>query len=240
MLKIELHSHTSDDPCDVIPYDTFELIDAVAAHGYQALAITLHDRQLDLKAFGGFARERGVVLIPGIERTICGKHVLLLNFSAAATEAVRSFDDVRRLKQREPGLVIAPHPYFPSSSSLMSQAKRNQDIFDAVEYNAMFTASLNFNARAARWASACGLPMVGNGDVHRLNQVGTTFSMVDAIPERDAICAAIREGRVSVHAQPHSAATAARIMGSLYMADVRRALAPGKPAGRRLQPSINR
>ena len=239
VLKIELHSHTSDDPCDVIPYDTFELIDAVAAQGYQALAVTLHDRQLDLTPFASFARERGVVLIPGIERTICGKHVLLLNFSAAATEAVRSFDDVRRLKQRERGLVIAPHPYFPSSSSLMSQATRHQDIFDAVEYNAMFTASLNFNARAARWARACGLPMVGNGDVHRLNQVGTTFSLVDATPEKDAICAAIRDGRVSVQAQPHSAAKAASIMSSLFMADLRCALALDKPSGRRLQPSIN-
>lgn len=239
MLKIELHSHTSDDPHDVIPYDTFELIDAAAAHGYQALAITLHDRQLDLTPFAGFARERGVVLIPGIERTICGKHVLLLNFSAASTEAVRSFDDVRRLKQREQGLVIAPHPYFPSTSSLMSLATRHQDIFDAVEYNAMFTAALNFNTRAVRWAEASGLPMVGNGDVHRLKQLGTTFSLVDASPEREAICAAIREGRVTVEAQPHSAAMAASIIGSLFTADVRRALSPGRLAARRLQPSIN-
>ena len=239
MLKIELHSHTSDDPHDVIPYDTFELIDAAAAHGYQALAVTLHDRQLDLTPFAGFAHERGVVLIPGIERTICGKHVLLLNFSAAATEAVRSFDDVRRLKQREHGLVIAPHPYFPSTSSLMSLATRYQDVFDAVEYNAMFTASLNFNTRAVRWAKACGLPMVGNGDVHRLKQLGTTFSLVDASPERDAICTAVREGRVTVQAQPHSAATAASIIGSLYAADVRRVLSLERPAARRLQPSIH-
>jgi predicted metal-dependent phosphoesterase TrpH len=240
VLKIELHSHTSDDPRDVIPYDTFELIDAAAAHGYQALAVTLHDRQLDLTPFAGCARERGVVLIPGIERTICGKHVLLLNFSAAATEAVRSFDDVRRLKQRERGLVIAPHPFFPSTSSLMSLATRHQDLFDAVEYNAMFTASLNFNARAVQWAGACGLPMVGNGDVHRLKQLGTTFSLVDAVPERDAICTAIREGRVSVQAKPHHAATAASIMVSLYTADVRRALALDRPSARRLQPSIHR
>ena len=70
VLKIELHSHTSDDPQDSIPYDTFELIEAAAEHGYQALAVTLHDRQLDPAPFAGFARERGITLIPGIERTI--------------------------------------------------------------------------------------------------------------------------------------------------------------------------
>jgi predicted metal-dependent phosphoesterase TrpH len=239
VLKVELHSHTSDDPCDVIPYDTFELIDAAASHGYQALAVTLHDRQLDLAPFAGFARERGVLLIPGIERTISGKHVLLLNFSPSASEAVRSFDDVRRLKQRERGLVIAPHPFFPSPCALMSLAVEHQDLFDAVEYNAMFTASLDFNRKAKRWADARGLPMVGNGDVHRLKQVGTTFSLVDAVPDGDAICDAIRAGRVSVHAQPHSVARAASIIGSLAMADLKRAWAAGKAASRRLQASIN-
>src|SRR5258707_163745 len=30
MLKVELHSHTADDPIDAIPYSTFELIDHAA------------------------------------------------------------------------------------------------------------------------------------------------------------------------------------------------------------------
>jgi len=239
VLKIELHSHTSDDPSDVIPHDTFALIETAAAHGYQALAVTLHDRQLDPAPFAGFARERGITLIPGIERTICGRHVLLLNFSATATAAVRSFDDVRRLKQRERGLVIAPHPFFPAPSSLLSLAVAQQDVFDAVEYNAMFTASFNFNVKAARWARELGLPMVGNGDVHRLDQLGTTWSIVDAAPDADAICAAIREGRVSVHAHPLGALKAASILGSLLLADIKRGLALETPGGRRLQPSGN-
>ena len=239
MLKIELHSHTSDDPTDFIPYDTFELIDKAATYGYHALAITLHDRQLDPVPFASAARERGITLIPGIERTIGGRHVLLLNFSPAATAAVRTFDDVRRLKQRECGLVIAPHPFFPAPSSLLSLAVQHQDIFDAVEYNGMFTASLNFNRKAERWARERGLPMVGNGDVHRLEQLGTTWSTVDAAPDPDAICAAIRDGHVHVHAQPHCMRTAARIMGSMLLSDLKRGLSLEKPAGSPLQPSIN-
>ena len=88
MLKVELHAHTSDDPVDDIPYSTHQLIDRAAQLGYHALAITLHDRQLDVRPFASYAAERGITLIPGIERTIEGRHVLLLNFSPA-TEAVQ-------------------------------------------------------------------------------------------------------------------------------------------------------
>ena len=80
MLKVELHSHTADDPLDPIPYSTRDLIDRAAVLGYDALAITLHDRQLDVRPLEAYAADRGLILIPGIERTIEGKHVVLLNF----------------------------------------------------------------------------------------------------------------------------------------------------------------
>src|SRR5687768_9396683 len=187
MLKVELHSHTSDDPQDRIPYSTHQLIDRAAELGYQALAITLHDRQLDIRQFEGYARQRGIVLIPGIERTIDGKHVLLLNFRSGA-EAVQSFDDLARLRQRQPGLVVAPHPFFPHPTCLRELLDRHADLFDAVEWNAMFTSSVDFNRAAVRWARKHGKPVVGNGDVHRLRQLGTTFSLIEAEPNADSIC----------------------------------------------------
>src|ERR1051325_656837 len=45
MLKVELHTHTSDDPVDRIPHTVTQLIDRAAFLGYHALAITLHERQ---------------------------------------------------------------------------------------------------------------------------------------------------------------------------------------------------
>lgn len=218
MLKVELHAHTIDDPLDDIPHSTPELIDRAAQLGYQAVAITLHDRQLDVRPFASYASERGVTLIPGIERTIEGRHVLLLNFSSA-TESVQSFDDVARLKSRERGIVVAPHAFYPIHSALRSKMDRYAHLFDAVEYNAMFTSLLNFNAPAARWARAHIKPMVGNGDIHRLRQLGTTYSLVDAEPDPDAICEAIRDFRVDVHARPLSMVTAAAIMSQLVAGD---------------------
>lgn len=229
MLKVELHSHTSDDPCDRIPYSTRDLIDRAAALGYDALAITLHDKQLDLRPHDEYAAERGLTLIPGIERTIEGKHVLLLNFSRA-TENVRSFNDLAALKARESGIVIAPHPFFPSRTALWGQLDRYADLFDAVEVNAMFTRSLDFNGRARRWASEHGKPLVGNGDVHRLSQLGTTFSLVDAAADPTSICDAIASGRVGISATAHSWPTAALLAASLFLPAFDAYVRPAQPA----------
>ena len=202
MLKVELHTHTADDPVDRIPHSTADLINRAADLGYDALAITLHERQLDLERWTRLAAERHLLLIPGVERTIEGKHVLLVNFSSRAAQVER-FADLADLKREERGLVIAPHPFFPGPSCLGRQLMdRHASLFDAVEYNAMFARGVNFNRPAAQWARARGLPMVGNGDVHRLAQLGSTYSLVDAPPDPAAICDAIRAGRVQVQARP--------------------------------------
>jgi predicted metal-dependent phosphoesterase TrpH len=220
MLKVELHTHTADDPADLIPHSTSELIDRAAALGYDALAITLHDRQLDLAPWHGQALARNVVLIPGVERTIEGRHVLLIDFPAAA-ERVDSFDALRALKQRFGGLVVAPHPFYPGSTCLGRDMDRHADLFDAVEWTWFYTAATSqFNDRAAEWARAHGRPVVANADVHRLHQLGTTYSLVDAGRDVGSICEAIRAGRVSTVTQPIGVVEAASYLGSLVTASV--------------------
>lgn len=219
MLKVDLHIHTADDPIDRISYTTIELIDRAVALGYDAVAITLHERQLDLCRFATYAAERGLVLIPGVERTIEGRHVLLLNFASGA-EDVRTFEDLARLKSRTPGLVVAPHPFFPATVSLRAELERHADLFDAVERNAMFTRTVDFNRPAERWAARYGKPVVGNCDVHYLRQLGTTYSLVDAPPDADAICDAIAAGRVRVESRPLTCAEAASIMTSMLLSHV--------------------
>ncbi|MCU1382807.1 MAG: hypothetical protein JWL71_1504 [Acidobacteria bacterium] len=217
MLKVELHTHTADDPVDTIPYSTCDLIDRAGALGYDAVAITLHEQQLDLRRFIPYAAERGIVLIPGVERTIEGRHVLLLNF-ARGTEDVRTFDDLARLRANAPGLVIAPHPFFPASVCLRGELARHADLFDAVERNAMYIRGVDFNRAAERFAARHGKPVVGNGDVHRLAQLGSTYSLVDAERDPDAICAAIAAGLVRVESRPLAWIDAARLMSSLLLA----------------------
>ena len=235
MLKVELHTHTADDPVDRVPHSAMELIDRAAALGYGALAITLHDWQLDIRRLIPYAAERGVVLIRGVERSIQGRHVLLLNFSDR-TESVNTFEDLARLRRHERGLVIAPHPFFPARMCLRGLLDRHCDLFDGVEYNAMFTRQVNFNRAAERWATLRGKPLVGNGDVHRLHQLGTTYSVVDALPEADAICAAIAGGRVRVERTPLGWYDVARTLSPLIAGD----LLPKRKAPTREPPAADR
>lgn len=201
MLKVDLHLHTADDPRDNIGHDAMTLVDRAAELGFHALAITLHDRQLWTRSVVDYARERGIVLLSGIERTVLGRHVLLINFPAAA-EHVRTFDDIAALKARCNGLVIAPHPFFPAPSCVGRLLDRYVDLFDAVEWSYFWMRGIDFNTPAARWARRHGKPIVGNSDLHDLRQLGRTFSLAGAEPYADAICDAIRQGRVSVTTSP--------------------------------------
>lgn len=238
MVKVDLHLHTADDPVDVIPHTGRDLVDRAAALEFSALAITLHDRQMCGRSLADYARERGIVLIPGIERTIEGRHVLLLNFTSDA-EYVRTFADVARLKRKSNGVVIAPHPFFPDASCLGDLMNAHADLFDAVEWSYFWRPEINFNGRAERWARERGKAVVGNSDLHDLRQLGRTFSEVACEAHPDAICEAIREGRVTLRTQPAPALELVQVFGGMVWRG-RRALAPTRlsaPASG-LQPSV--
>jgi predicted metal-dependent phosphoesterase TrpH len=236
MLKTELHAHTSADPEDYIPYSTTELIDRAAELEYHALAVTLHDRHLDIEPLRRYAADRGVTLIDGIERKIEGKHVLLLNFGDGV-EDVDSFETLAALKRARPaGLVIAPHAFYPTGVCLGRLLDRHQDLFDAVEVNGFYTAAIDyFNDKARGWARRHGKPAVGNGDIHRLRQLGRTFSLVDAAPDPDAICSAIRAGKVEARTTPLSTFEASAHLADLLLAQLFRS--PQRPAGTLVQPA---
>jgi predicted metal-dependent phosphoesterase TrpH len=230
VLKVDLHLHTAEDPADYILHDAHQLIDRAAGLGFDALAITLHDRQLADPRVFAYARERKIILLPGIERSIEGRHVVLINFPQAS-EQIRTFDDLRDLKARSRGVVIAPHPFFPHPTSLMSRLDARAELFDAVEWSYFWTGGLNFNARAARWADKHGKPMVGNSDLHDLRQLGRTYSCVFAEPDADAICHAIREGLVSLETSPVPKSELARVLMGMGWRD----LNPGEASRRRLE-----
>lgn len=231
MIRVELHAHTSDDRHDRLPHSARDLVARAAAVGYGALAITLHDIAFDPAPLAGFARQRGVRLLPGVERTIDGRHVLLINYPIDAAMAVAHLDDLAPLKARHPhGLVIAPHPFFPIPTALGAMRLEGyRGVWDAIEVNAMHVRGLDWNREAVRWARAHGVPLVGNGDVHRLTQLGRTWSEVDVdlppdLPDRDAadaICGAIRAGRVRVVTTPLSPWRAGLLFAQMTVSGLR-------------------
>ena len=84
----------------------------------------------------------------------------------------------------------------------------------------MFTRTIDFNRRAESWAARHGKPVVGNCDVHRLWQLGTTYSLVDAPPDADSICNAIAAGRVQVESRPLAWAEVARVAAVMALGNL--------------------
>ena len=69
---------------------------------------------------------------------------------------------------------------------------------------------------------------MGNGDIHRLGQLGTTWSLVDAEPDPDAICAAIKAGRVDVRTEPVSFPRLVYLLATVLPSSILQTLGVGR------------
>jgi hypothetical protein len=201
LLKADFHIHTREDPHDFIRYTAVELLEEAARQGFDVLALTCHNKRIHSDELHRRAEDLGILLIPGVEAAIQGKHTLLLDMPYARLK-VRTFDHVRTRK-RDGGLVIAPHPFFPAPKCLNGKLRENLDVFDAIEFSHFYTQTLDFNRKAVEYARKMELPLVGTSDCHRLWQLGTTYTIVDAAAKTiPAVFAAIRAGQVRVVTAP--------------------------------------
>jgi len=218
MLKADLHLHTREGDA-FIAYDARGLIDRAAALGYRVLSITNHDTLTFSRDLERYAGDRGVLLVPGVEATIEGRHVLIHNLDVAP-ERLRTFADLRKLRAPE-WLVVAPHPFFPASYALGDRLLEHLDLFDAIELSHFYTRRLNFNDRAVRLAATAGLPLLGTSDAHLVRQLGTTYSLVQARPTLASVLDAIRAGQVRITSRPLALRECAAIMLTITAGDWR-------------------
>ena len=201
-LKADLHTHTSEDPCDsMIAHSSVMLIDEAARQGYEVLAITNHDSQHYSTELFEYAMARGVLLIKGMELTYEGQHIVLLNFDDAGE--IKGPDDIMRRKG-DKNLVIAPHPYFMMSYHCRDLLDNRPELFDAVEYAHLYTSFLNFNERAVKRAGELGLPLIGTSDAHTLVQMGHTYTLIEAEKTVESVVAAVKAGHVELVTKPLS------------------------------------
>ena len=201
LLKADFHIHTREDPHDFIRYTAVELLQEAARQGFQVIALTCHNKRIHNDDLFRRAEDLGILLIPGAEAAIEGKHTLLLDMPYTRLR-VWNFKHVRALR-RDGGLVIAPHPFFPAPKCLNSKLRENLDLFDAIEFSHFYTRSVDFNRKAVAYASRMGIPLVGTSDCHRLWQLGTTYTLVDAVEKTvPSVFEAIRAGRVRVVTAP--------------------------------------
>lgn len=227
LLKADFHIHTREDPHDFIRYTAVELLEEAARQGFDVIALTCHNKRIHSDELARQAEALGILLIPGVEAAIEGRHTLLLDLPYQRW-SVRSFAHVRELRSRHGGLVIAPHPFFPAPKCLNGKLRENLDLFDAIEFSHFYTQTLDFNRKAVEYARRMELPLVGTSDCHRLWQLGQTYTLVEA-DERSvaAVFAAIRAGRVQVVTAPLKPLERLReLLGSDVRFPLSRAAAP--------------
>lgn len=203
--KINLHLHSHEDPLDGprISYSFKEAINEAAKLHFNALAITLHNGFGYTDELAQYAKEKNILLIPGIEETVDGRHVLILNATPEA-EQVHTFDDLRRYRTAHPEcFVIAPHPYYYGNFSLKGLLDLHHDLFDAIEQSWFYNNIMNRNPQAAAAAKKYNLPFIATSDTHQLRYLDNSYAMVDATElSPKAIFDAIRARRFENVSQP--------------------------------------
>jgi predicted metal-dependent phosphoesterase TrpH len=212
-LKADFHIHTGEDPEDRISYSATDLIDRAVERGFEVLSITNHNVITWDEDLAQYAERRGILLIPGVERTVHRKHVLVINAGPEDLGA-KSFRKLARLKG-DSKLIIAPHPFFPGINCLWGDLLRHISLFDAIEYSHYYTSSVNFNRKAVDLARQCRIPLVGTSDAHMPHQFGTTYTMIRSEKNLYAVIQAVRAGRVRIVSSPLSLSDALKIRLSM-------------------------
>lgn len=203
MLKADLHLHSSEDKKDRVEYSAKELIDVAKEKGFGVLSFTFHEVLFYPEDIVNYAKERGILLIPGIELSIEGKHTLLYNFSQDELDEIRSFEELKKIKKAH-HLVVAPHPFFPGSTCLRELLKKHVDVFDGVEFSQFHNPKLNFNKKGVVFAKKYNLPLIATSDLHLLNNFGKQFSLVNAKKDIDSVISSIKKGKVKIVSSPLS------------------------------------
>ncbi len=204
--RVELHSHCQGDPVDTyLSHSLFEHIDQAKKVGLDAIAVTWHQRVCANPEALAYARERNVLLIPGMETDVEHRHLVVLNLAEGDLPGESTWDQVRALRARKPEvLVIAPHPFYPHPCCLGQSMNANADCIDAVEWCKLHVhwlpGRINPNLQAERWAHRHGKPMIACSDAHTLATIGRNASTVEADElTAESIFAGIRAGHISFH-----------------------------------------
>lgn len=217
MLKTDLHTHT-----DIIKhFDSHikpkELIDRAAKLKFDALAITEHTAYKTFRGvkhvknplstynqWKGYARKKGILLIPSVELFIEGKEILVINFYGKP--GYSKIEELEKLK-KENTAIIAPHPYFPGSSCLKNKLVEHIKLFDAIEYSHFYLKHINPNRKAEEIARKYKKPMIATSDSHFLFEFGRNYSFIDAEKNKDDILEAIEKNRIKMVTRPWDVGT---------------------------------
>jgi len=187
---VDLHVHTIFSPDSSIPPKT--LVETLLAHPFiKAVAVTDHN------TVRGYFKVRelataysDLLIIPGVEVSTVEGDVILLGVAEVPPKPW-TVENVIDFARSRGGLVVAAHPY--RAYGLGDSAKKYP--IDAVEVlNGGCPRQLNMLAEEL--AKAMGLPGVGGSDAHRVDELWTVYTEIQASTDLDDVLRAIKLGLV--------------------------------------------
>ena len=217
-IKLDLHIHTLDDEKDALDYSAHQLLERAKALGFGVLAITLHDSVFQREEVFADAASMGILLISAAEMRLHGADIVLLNVQPEEAMALKTFDDVRRLRaaRGETIFTFAPHPFYVMGGSIGGRLLvENIDCFDAIEICHFHKGWFDRNRPARKVAARFNKPLLATSDAHQLSAFGSHYTSIprpaELTPEN--VFAALREGRGRLTSPP---CTFADLFSTLY------------------------
>jgi hypothetical protein len=193
-LRIDLHVHSCYSADSLITPQ--ELVFYAKKRGLDGVAVTDHDR---LDGALKIADQTELLIVPGMEITSLGGHIVALNVRESIPSGLSTDDAVDKI-HAVGGVAIACHPTGLFKGGL---GKRTSSKFDAVEVINSSAIPFVYSVRQnERIASRLGKPRVAGSDAHYGPEIGFAHTVVDAELNVNAVIEAISKGLCQPFGRP--------------------------------------
>lgn len=192
MYRLDFHAHTGHSRDCAVP--AARLLEDALRAGVNLLCVTDHDTIEGGRQAASIARVRadqhaGLAVVVGEEVMTSEGEIIGLFLTATIPRGLPPVEVARRIRGQG-GLVTIPHPFDRLRGSRLREgalrAVVDAGLVDAIEArNARVTFGAD-NERAAAFARAHGLPVVGGSDAHVRGEAGAAYSTLDVPPATDA------------------------------------------------------
>jgi predicted metal-dependent phosphoesterase TrpH len=204
-LKIDLHIHAKEDKIDKISYTAKQLIDKASKLKYDVLSFTFHKKLFWQKEIIKYAKQKGILLIPGVEMSIEGKDVLVYNIKQKEVEKIKTLNDLQKIKDKNKNIfVIAPHPYYMTKVCLGEKLEKSIKLFDAIEHSWFFSNKINPNKKAIKISRRYNKPIIATSDCHHISYFGSSYAVIESKKDINSIFKAIKKNKIINHVKPLS------------------------------------
>ncbi len=140
--------------------------------GLKGIAITDHDT---VKFHKRVKIETGILIVPGIEISTEGGHVIGLGVRENIQKRMTLEETVEKIRE-EGGEVVMAHPYDFMRKGVGKRMEKLQNVIIETQNGATFIQK--FNEKAKQYAQKNKLGETGGSDAHRIKDIGMAYTRV--------------------------------------------------------------